>query len=244
MPPEEAAKETFVLFATPTLTNQVCIEYLQSMLWTDWELGKRGINRAFKQLGGDPYLARVRNNLVSGALRDYPQMTDFFFIDDDVGWPPDAVLRLLDHPADVVAGIYPKKSDVPQFPCNLRTLEDGSLIEKHGFYLAEMVPTGFLRIKRHVLEKFVEISESYMDDDGSGGSHEVWNIFQMGYCAENGKWWGEDYAFCHQWNKMGGEIWVYPDVDFSHRGGKKWVNNFGASVAAYEDSVKQQEAAQ
>lgn len=229
----------FLFFATPTLSHWVSVEHHVSCMELQAELQKRQIRNVFHQLGGDPYLARVRNNMVSMAYERYPDFTDFFFLDDDVGFPVESALRLIEHPADVVAGIYPKKEEPVNFPCDLE-LVNGKLVEVGGWYKARMVPTGFLRIKRHVLDKFRDASAEYMDQDGKGGSHKVWNIFQMGFNEQTGAWWGEDYAFCEQWARMGGEIWVDVNIPFTHRGAKKWTANFGDSVKAFEAQQKKE----
>jgi len=227
----------FVVFATPAFDHNVTIGYFKSATETGWLLTERGIAYGYHHIGGDPYLAKVRNLLVSECLRKYPQMTDFFFLDADIEWDAKAVLKLLDHPGDVVAGIYPKKNDVPEFPCELE-LVDGKLVEKDGWYKARAVPTGFLRIKRGVLERMAAKVGTYID--GTGGGKEASNIFQMGYCADNeaatgkGEWWGEDYAWCKTVHDDGGEIWVWPDIDFGHRGGKTWRNNFATTIKAFE----------
>lgn len=227
----------YVVFATPAFDHNVTLGYLKSTIETERLLAVHDIDRAHKVYGGDPYLAKVRNLLVATCLREHPQMTDFFFLDADIEWPAEAVLRLLEHPADVVAGIYPKKNDRTEFPCELQVdLETKKLIEKDGWYKARAVPTGFLRIKRHVLEKMVAEAGKYID--GTGGGELSHNVFQMGFCADNvaasgmGEWWGEDYAWCRHWHGMGGEIWVYPDIDFGHRGQKTWRANFAPFVQA------------
>lgn len=231
--------DQFVVFATPCFDYNVTMYYHQSAMQTDWLLAERGIERSTKMYGGDPYLAKVRNLLVSTCLRQFPQMTDFFFIDADLEWDPQAVIRMLDHPADVIAGIYPKKNDVTEFPCSLMGDEEQNLIEKDGCYKAVGVPTGFLRIKRHVLEKMAAESPTYLD--GTGGGETCWNIFEMGYDPRDGEWWGEDYAWCRRWREMGGDIWVMPDIDFGHRGGKNWRNNFGRSIEQHL-AIKKAEA--
>ena len=100
------------------------------------------------------------------------------------------------------------------------------------------MPTGFLRIKRHVLDRMAAVAGRYID--GTGHGVKAHNIFEMGYCPDNeketglGEWWGEDFAWCRRWHNMGGEIWVYPDINFGHRGGKTWRANFNDSVQAFK----------
>lgn len=230
--------EQFVVFATPAFDHNVTLGYLGSMLQSERQLMDRGISSGHIYIGGDPYLAKVRNLLVARALETYPQMTDFFFLDADLEWDPSAILKLLDHPAAVVAGIYPKKNDTVEFPCELELTDDKRLISKDGWYKARSVPTGFLRIRRHIIDQMIQGCGKYID--GTGGGTLCYNVFEMGYCADDeatlgrGAWWGEDFAWCKKLHNMGGEIWIYPDIDFGHRGGKGWRNNYSGSINAYE----------
>ena len=106
----------------------------------------------------------------------------------------------MQHPAPIVAGIYPKKNDNIEFPAAVRMLPDGrSLQEKDGLLVADLIPTGFLRVKRHVYEEMAKESPRYKD--GTSGGEECWNFFEMGFYKEqqddgtDGQWWGEDYAW-------------------------------------------------
>lgn len=252
----------FVLFATPSLDHKVTLDYFRSAMETSWLLREAGIAHGYTSIGGDPYLSKVRNNLASGALQDYPQMTDFFFLDDDISWPPEAALRLIQHPAEIVAGIYPKKNDLQEYPCEL-VLKDGKLVEKDGLFQAIAVPTGFLRIKRSALEKVAAVSGWYTDSKGRGASRHIYNIFEMGYSESEHLFWGEDFAFCRKWCQLpatslamaeqakaegntelearlrkisadsNGELWVDPNIPFTHRGSKRWDGTFGNIVQSF-----------
>lgn len=245
----------FVVFCTPTLPRDLALEYTMSALATQDLVKSRGMDQTWRWVGGDPYLFKVRNRLASEFLNNFPDATDLFFIDADEGWPPEAVWRLLQYPHDVVAGVYPKKEDKLNFPCELLAPE-GHLIERDGLYLAGMVPTGFLRIKRHVLEKLAEQSGWYIEEDASGEKVKCFDIFRNGFIPDNeeaylksfkadfdgdmeaarrGKAWGEDFFFCARWRMMGGEIWVDPNIPFTHAGRKVWFANFIDTVLAYQE---------
>ena len=223
----------FVLIGTPSLYGDVIFPYLRSAVETVTKFDEAGIDWGFILKPGDPYLAKVRNSIATDFLTDYPQGTHLFFIDADLGWDADAAVRLVERNWDVTAGIYPKKSDPPEFPCELflDAVKDGKLVEREGWYKANAVPTGFLCIKRHVLEKMAVGRGVYRDLDGK----DKYNIFQQGFHADDKQWWGEDYAFCRQWREMGGELWVWPDIQFSHTGKKSWHNNFAPSVQAFAE---------
>ncbi len=213
-----------VVFATPSYSHMVCMDFLSSSLSTEQMTTSMGIKHAWLLQGGDPYLAKVRNKLVTMFLRDFPDFDTLFFLDDDVGWPPQKVIEFLLRPEDVVAGIYPKKSDKVDFPVELAAdRETGELREQNGMVQALAVGTGFLRIKRHVLEKMADVSLKFTETRDEPVVH-YHNIFSMGM-GDDGQWWGEDYVFCKKWTNMGGEIWVDPDINFVHRGTRGWKGN-------------------
>ncbi len=150
------------------------------------------------------------------------------------------MLKLVQRPEAIVAGIYPKKNDTIEFPAAVRMTPDGkSLIEKNGLLVADLVPTGFLRVKRHVYEEMAAQSPRYRD--GTSGGEICWNLFESGFFAEkqedgmDGQWWGEDYAWGRRAQAMGYDLFIYPDIEFGHRGGKTWRNNFIHSVNAVRE---------
>ena len=234
----------YVIFMTPAFDHTVTVGFLKSFYESAIILAQNGIDCSFQCFGGDPYLAKVRNLLVSTCLKRFPQATDFFFLDADIEWDPHAVLKLVQRPEPIVAGIYPKKNDTIEFPAAVRMTKDGKqLIEKNGLLVADLVPTGFLRVKRHVYEEMAKVSPQYKD--GTSGGEVCWNFFEMGFFKEDqgdgtaGQWWGEDYAWGRRAQSMGYDLFIYPDIEFGHRGGKTWRNNFVHSVnAVREGNVK------
>lgn len=177
-------KPIFVVFATPSLSAHVCIDYHLAMLNTEAHLNNLGITgRAHLIRPGDAYLSKVRSKMASDFLRDYPEATHLFFIDDDVSWQPEKVAEFLMRPENVIAGIYPKKSDNLDFPFTLGVdketgksiySDDGKLI------YSQMVPTGFLCIQRHVIEYIAERSTFFYDNEADGTRVKFFNIFKMG----------------------------------------------------------------
>jgi hypothetical protein len=233
----DAKEKCGVIFATPILSHHVSLEYYNSMIKTEWALIERGILHGHIQRGGDPYLSKVRNKLATDFLRQYPNATDLFFVDDDVGWPAHKAIEFIDNTEPVLAGIYPKKSDALDYPVQLiADKSTGMLVERDGFYKAQAVPTGFLRIKRWVLEEMVKISGVFYDTESDERVVEYYNLFEMGVAPD--RWWtGEDYAFAKKWIDMGGEVWVDPDIDFSHRGTKKWESNLLQNMQVFRDKA-------
>jgi hypothetical protein len=91
--------------------------------------------------------------------------------------------------------------------------------------MCERVATGFLCIRRDVIEKMVEIGDTLM----VGNDPECPDLFppqrvQVG--ERKYKFVGEDYAFCDLYRKAfpGELIYVWPDFDFTH--GATYKGNF------------------
>lgn len=218
-----------VVFATPSYDHKHAMEYTRSIIETNWLLWQAGCATGHMQRGGDCFVSKVRNKMATDFLNQFPDTENFFFIDDDIGWPAHKVLEFLNRPEDIVCGIYPKKSEELDFPVEMAFTPAGTLVENNGLYEAWIVPTGFMRIKRHVLEA-VGKESGFMKDmdlvDGVGVIKEYLNIFECGPAKTDGNlFWGEDYTFCKKWRAMGGTIWVDPNIEFTHRGNKKWKNN-------------------
>lgn len=233
-----------VFFACPSYTKHPCYEFSRSSRATQRMLDLYQIPSVWCELGGDPYIHKVRNRFASRFVDDFKDCTHFMFLDDDLGWePPESVIRFLQYPFDVVAGIYPKKEDELNFPVELtfEKADDGRIlpIEEHGCYLANLAPTGFMCIQRKVLEAAAADSLEYEepDRDSPTGSIRCYDIFRTGTVpfyegSKKGRWWGEDYFFCAICKSLGFSVWVDPNIEFVHRGSKPWKATFNDTLQA------------
>jgi len=152
-----------IIIATPFYELKGFSPYITSLTNTTNMLTRLGIEWAFMELSGDSYVHRARNSMCMNFLSD-PYNTDLFFIDSDMAWNPDAFIRILYRPEPVIAGTYPVKNkwelwtskpviaDPEKDPhyVGIPTSDGSALIQ------AYQLAGGFLRIKRSVLEKFIE----------------------------------------------------------------------------------------
>lgn len=213
------------MFATPSRDSHVSVEYDQSKLATDRLFRANGIRCAWGIVAGDNYLANARNHLATSFLAHAPA-TDLFFIDDDVGWNPEDALSLVLREDDVVAGVYQKKCLGTVWPVDIVEPK----IIRDGLWLTERrVPTGFMRIRRNVIERLAEVSPTYWHVADDGTAHRRIGIFEMGATDAKGSeasvWATEDFAFCQKWRSLGGEIWIDPRIRLTHRGSFVWTAN-------------------
>jgi hypothetical protein len=221
-----------VMFATPSLDHRVCLEFMQSYAQTMWLLAEHGIEMSHSYVGGDQFIAKARNLLVTRFLRN-PHPTDLFFLDDDVGWEPEAVLRLLRRPEAIVCGAYPQKCEATHYPVTLDGTSDGVLSPPiDGLYRANLAPTGFMRIKRHVLEDMARGCAQYVHRTPGGEDELHHAIFECGVHHASREFWGEDYYFCLKARELGHDVWIDPNIHFTHRGNRVWKGRFADEIAA------------
>ena len=226
-----------VAFACPSLTHSVSIEFLRSMMRTDWLLSENGWDRIYLDHCGNQFIANARNELVNDFMTNYPGCENFFFLDDDLGWTPEKVLDVLNRPEDIVAGVYPKRQDDPDWPVMLAG-DEGKLVERDGLLKALRVPTGFMRIKRRVFEGLIPHAKPYKYLTNQGETKEIPSLFLTGVMPD-GWFWTEDYIFSHNADLAGFEIWVDPDIEFTHRGPKAWKGSLTSALPTFRKRARQ-----
>lgn len=226
-----------VTFAVPSLTHSVSIEFMRSAMRTNWLLATEGWNVNYQDHCGCQFVANARNELAYEFLQMHPDCDDFFFLDDDIGWDAEAVLRILNRPEDIIAGIYPKRQDELEWPVMIAG-HHGKLHYQDHLLRALRVPTGFMRIKRRVLEEMVKYAKTYKWLDIHGKTKEIPALFSVGL-MDDGWFWTEDYIFCQNASTLGFEVWVDPDINFSHRGPKAWKGNFTSALPTFRKRAKE-----
>lgn len=224
-----------VFIATPTLDHRVTVEYMRCAAESAELLREHGIGTAFRWVGGDQFIAKARNRLVAEYLTEFPDTEALFFIDDDVGWPAVKVLEFMQRPEDVVCGVYPKKTEPPEWPATMEAGPDGRSFVSSGDLLAAiMAPAGFMRIRRPVLELLWNAATPYREMTAEGVFAERRAIFEAGINrqVDPAEFWGEDAVFCQLCRNAGFPVWIDPAIAFTHRGNRVYRGTFADAVAA------------
>lgn len=196
-------------------------------------LWMKGIETDIHYLSDCPDIAVARNTLTA-MFREEEDATDHFWIDYDMGFPPEAVLEVLHRPEDVVAGAYRVKVDEEQYSV-VPKLKDGVPIGKvignnQALIEADFVATGFLRIKRHVYDRMAEAYPELRYDENviktvNHPIKEAYDFFATTIDRTRKRFTTEDYSFCQRWRDIGGQLWIYPDIEFDHIGKKAYRGN-------------------
>lgn len=93
------------------------------------------------------------------------------------------------------------------------------------------IATGFMMIQRELIETMIEAFPSirYTDDIGFLPPNIIcYNLFNC--CVEEGHLLSEDWYFCSNWTKLGGDIFIDVSIDLTHTGTEDYYGSYIASM--------------
>lgn len=249
------------LFVATPMYGGVCAGvFARSMMELSTRCMGEGITLATHFMFNESLITRARNYCVDYFLRS--DCTHLMFIDSDITFDPLEVIQLLilardGTPYDVIGGAYPKKNISWE---KVKAAVDKGVADEDPNELAnfvgdyvmnpapgspEKVPlgepvevleigTGFMMIRRSVLEKYKEFYPNIMyrpDHARSGdfdGNREIGMYFQADIdpLGNTKRYLSEDYWFCQHVRNMGGKVWLCPWMHLEHTG----TYTFGGSI--------------
>ena len=225
------------LFLSTPCYGGLCLEpYLTSILRLQILLMKERVELLLDTTENESLVHRARNVSVGRFM----QKTDadyFMFVDADVHFDPESVVRLLHSGHDISVACYPKKivmwdqakerieggdnrnpamlasSLVVNFGAQTRPIENGFVEILDG-------PTGFMMIKRDV---FTRMQERFPDlncmNDHQNRDFDTYHAcFDCMIDPVTRRYLSEDYAFCRRWQQMGGRIFADVHTTLGHVG--------------------------
>jgi len=234
-----AAATVNLVVATPCFGGQISVAYAASLFKLERLLRSyRGVNLKILFKDGDALITRARASLISQFLDD-PSATHLLFIDADIGFEPEQVLRLLQCGADMCAAVYPvKRMDWERIRSTIETerpnpaaaalryvfeVDDpNAVIAKAGFVKVRYAGTGFLMVRRQALERMCAQYPQlkFKRDHSIDAAIESESRFALFECLidDDGTYLSEDFAFCKRWTAIGGEIWADLNSKLDHIG--------------------------
>ena len=249
-------EQIHLVVATPCFGGQVSSIYASSIFKLQRALrAKSNLDLKVHLRDGDALITRARANLVTLFLDD-PAATHLLFVDADIGFTPEQVFRLIESRADVVAGVYPikrinwekarralesKQPDVLGASLDyVFEIDDPDRVTVvRGFTRVRYAGTGFLMIRRHVLEKMCAhpdyASLQFFREhshDALAGSPNRFALFECMIEPSSGTYLSEDFAFCKRWTDIGGEIWADLESRLDHVGPSVFHGDVSSQFAA------------
>jgi hypothetical protein len=229
LPTKPGSDHPVILLATPCYGGLVHQAYMLSVCKLMRRVEEEGFHLDLALLGNDALITRSRSILVARFL-DTPQATHLLFVDADIAFEPEQLLRMLRFDKDFVAGLYSLKTidweAVPRRVVGGEALGTaglsyvGTLLDpderrvEEGFATAKYAGTGFQLIKRCVFERLIAAHPELCFRQIHALAREaprtdnLYALFDCGIDAETGEYLSEDYAFCRRWRALGGEIWL------------------------------------
>jgi coenzyme F420-reducing hydrogenase alpha subunit len=176
-----------IFIATPMFGGSANYMYMISLINLLTKLGQNGIHSMFEIAANESLITKARNILVEGFLKS--DATHMLFLDADLGFDPDDVLKMIQANKDLIGGQYAKKKinwdvvkrvvagvpDIPPHAINAVIAESTfrPIGDQISFRLdepveVESIATGMMLIRREVFEKMAkELPEIEIISGGS-----------------------------------------------------------------------------
>jgi hypothetical protein len=233
------------MLATPMYGGQAHAGYVVSVAELFAICALKNIEIVIQYMIHESLIPRARNMLVKTFIKN-SEYTHLLFIDADIKFDPNDILKLLELDKDVIGMPYAKKqldwnrikNCMQESNNNLTT----DLLEKCGIsyilkslpdqdtsstlYEAAEIGTGLMMIKREVIEKMVvaysnlyalsDDMSTYKEEDVEGRKYYL--LFETLLDPTNHRYLSEDYAFCKRWRDIDGKIYIYLPVTTIHYG--------------------------
>lgn len=227
-------KNLHAVVATPCYGGLINQGTVSGFLGSMFKAMHNGISLDFRFLSNESLIPRGRNNLVCQFLAS--KATHLIFVDADIEFSPDSLLRLLISNREVVTGAYPTKSMPPRYAVEF---EQNAEIDSQKFIEIKRAATGFLCIKRSVFEKMKEAypelhyesdiealygfenlpeEQKPSEDQIKILKENLYSFFDTSHHPETNEYLSEDYTFSERWTKIGGKIWLDTTCHLAHIG--------------------------
>jgi hypothetical protein len=223
-----AGRSLFI--ALPAYDFKVSLKLAVSMARLAQAAPAHGIDIQIGSICGCSVVSRARNLLAQDLLDS--TCTDLIFIDSDINFEPEDVLRLMawtsEPGKDIVAGVPRVRSEDKVYITTLDYNADKELtMDSMGLVKAKRVATAFMMVRREVFEKLSASHPEWQYHDARA-KRTVPALFDFMLTEEG--YIGEDFLFCDRAREAGFEVWIDPTIKLGHMGVQEYLGNFGADV--------------
>lgn len=207
-----------------TVYEDPAAAYTFSIQKTREALHKAGINTAYYLLTGNCHVDDGRNSVVQEFLLS--DCTDLVFLDADVVWEPESLIKLCGYDVDIVGGIYPYRDPNNRESLPVLMFPGQAMIDNRGLVEVAGLPTGFMRIRRHVLEALANDAPKYWKRTDRRAPVPL--LFER--TLIDGTRLGGDLNFCRKWIEKGGSCYAAAELHLGHVATITVWDSLGASM--------------
>ena len=225
------------LFIAIPVYQGIChIKFMESITALIILLKSLNIEFHYFSLTSESLISRARNVCACEFIKS--DCTHLMFIDSDIVFNPQDVVKFLQSGKDVMCGVYPHKTlnfnQMQNEMCNSNNLKE--LIEKSASYSinkhlytdkivkSQFGQTGFMMISKTVFTNILEKNENditYINDikiyePYSLDNNILYDFFQVGVTEK--KYLSEDYGFCALATKCNIDIFLDTSIKLTHIG--------------------------
>lgn len=222
-----AGRKLFI--AIPAYDFKVSLKLAISLAKLAQQLPQHGIELNIGSICGCSVVSRARNLLVKDFLNT--ESTELMFIDADINFEAEDVLRLMAWTSNpkigIVGGVPRTRKTNAVYIAQLDQDAEGLTMNSMGLVRAKRIATAFMMVRREVLERMVHENPQwgYYDHNSEQKLSAVFDflVTPEGYI-------GEDYLFCDRAREMGFEVWIDPTIKLGHMGVQEYEGNFSKDV--------------
>lgn len=240
---QEEINSWYPMIALPCYDQLISEPTVMSLIRTVMQFKEIGLKFSICTMT-DSLISRARNQIAAKFLAN-EEFTHLMFIDCDLGFSGDDIIKLLWHDKEIMTAAYPIKNvdwnlvaenankGMPaenlmesslRFVVNaVKDGESNKIKVDKGAINVYDAGTGFMLIKREVFTKLIEKYPElkYTDDTGGLEKNEMdWTyaFFNSYVDPEKNRFLSEDYGFCRYWQEIGGTVWTDPSIEMLHLG--------------------------
>ena len=242
----DISEPKYKIFVATPVHSECSIHYTQALLKFQKQCMMNGIMVSFSLLKSS-LVTQGRNLCVANFLKDPTNYTHLLFIDSDIDFKFDTIMKMLKFDREVIATPYPMKhihwdqiwdrvqkgkiKNIEElkraghaFPIKLDNQKGKEIPVVDGVIEVSHAPTGCMLIKKQVFDKMIK---AYPNDkieqativNGKALIDEYnYNFFDTIHDPETRKYYGEDFGFCKKWTAIGGKCYCYVSDDITHVG--------------------------
>ncbi len=189
----------------------VTYDHFRSCLSLKHDLVSVGLLHDWCMGTNESLITRARNEMTASFLGT--EHTHMFWLDADMSFEPEDIAKIWNLQADIGVGVYAlKRPDKPGFAAWHGGRLVTNLEQFGGPIEVDYAGTGFMCIKREVIETLASDAPTYEGPDG-GRVHELYKTHIWNDIYES-----EDYYFCRKAREAGFKVIMDPSVRLGHIG--------------------------
>ena len=216
-----------LMIGLPAYDHKVGLKMAVSLMRLGQQVLEHGIHIQVSSICGCSVVTRARNMIAHEFMKS--DCDHLMFIDSDMTFEPESVLRLLawNQTRPIVGGAYESRKEGKVYILSLAGDKDNIEMDGHGLVKARRIATGFMMINKKVFVKLAEMHPEWEHKDNVSEAmlHSFFDfkVTRDGYI-------GEDFLFCDRALEAGFEAWIDPTIKLGHMGIHEFKSDFGSEI--------------